>query len=92
MHGRWDKGYEACRLEDIPHKRLTRPAAVFEFCFQGLRKTRGRENILKLQVLQPGLLNAVAFWFDLHLDDQAVLTTGTCTAECLISSQHMCMS
>ena len=48
--GRWDKNYSACYLDDMPHKRLTRPERVFEFFFDGVRKGRGRENILRLEV------------------------------------------
>ena len=47
---RWDKQYVACYLDDMPHKRLTRPAKVFEYFFDGMRKGRGRENILRLEV------------------------------------------
>lgn len=73
---RWDKGYENCRLEDVPHRRLTNPAQVFKFRFDGVGKARGRNNLLGLEVVAPGKLNAVAFWFDLHLDEQCSLTTG----------------
>ena len=32
--------------------------------------------MLKLEVIEEGLLNAVVFWFDLHLDDCETLTNG----------------
>ena len=35
-----------------------------------------RESMLKLEVVEEGLLNAVVFWFDLHLDDYETLTNG----------------
>lgn len=35
-----------------------------------------RESMLKLEVVEEGVLNAVAFWFDLHLDDCETLTNG----------------
>lgn len=47
---RWDKQYSACYLDDLPHTRLTRPAKAFEYFFDGARKGRGRENILRLEV------------------------------------------
>ena len=47
---RWDKNYSACYLDDMPHKRLTRPVRVFEWFFDGMRKGHGRENILRLEV------------------------------------------
>ena len=73
---RWDKGYENCRLDDIPHKRLTAPSQVFDFRFDGMQKQQGRSNLLKLEVAQAGTLNAIAFWFDLHLDAECTITTG----------------
>ena len=76
MWRRWDKGYENCRMGTIPHKRLTEPCKVFDFCFDGVSKVRGRDNLLKLRVTADGTLNAVAFWFDLHLDSQASITSG----------------
>ncbi|KAL4424877.1 hypothetical protein ABPG77_002100 [Micractinium sp. CCAP 211/92] len=74
---RWDAGYEAVNLADIPHRRLTKPTKVLEQWFDGgERKGRGRESMLKLEVVAEGLLNAVAFWFDLHLDDCETLTNA----------------
>jgi hypothetical protein len=35
-----------------------------------------RESMLKLEVIAEGVLNAVVFWFDLHLDDCETLTNG----------------
>lgn len=35
-----------------------------------------RESLLRLEVVAEGRLNAVAFWFDLHLDEQETLTNG----------------
>lgn len=74
---RWDKGYENCRLSEVPHTRLTAPAKVFDFCLDGVSKPRGRDNLLKLRVERPGCLNAIAFWFDLELDDVCTITSGT---------------
>lgn len=47
---RWEKEYRGCYLDDLPHKRLTRPAKVFEYFFDSMRKGRGRENMLRLEV------------------------------------------
>ena len=73
---RWAKEYEAVDLADVPHRRLTAPARVFEYFFEGAPRGRGRENILKLPVTASGTLTAVAFWFDLHLDAEESITTG----------------
>jgi len=49
---------------------------VFEYFFEGERKGRGRDNIVKLDVIAEGMMNAVAFWFDLHLDEEKSLCSG----------------
>ena len=35
-----------------------------------------RDNIVKLDVIESGHMNAIVFWFDLELDDQCTLTSG----------------
>ncbi len=54
----------------------------------GRRPVGCRESLLKLEVVAEGTLNAIAFWFDLHLDDCETLTNGAlgllfCHAICL---------
>ncbi len=44
----------------------------------GSRRARGRENVLRLPIVAAGTVNAVAFWCDLHLDDEESITTGGC--------------
>jgi len=73
---RWDKGYETCQLDALSHTCLTKPCKVFEYFFEGERKGRGRDNIVKLDVIAEGAMNAVAFWFDLHLDEEESLCSG----------------
>ncbi|PSC69443.1 arginine methyltransferase [Micractinium conductrix] len=73
---RWDAGYQAISLGDLPHRRLTKPTRVMEIAFDGDNKSRGRESMLKLEVVEEGLLNAVVFWFDLHLDDCETLSNA----------------
>ncbi len=73
---RWDKGYETCQLDELSHTCLTKPCKVFEYFFEGERKGRGRDNIVKLDVIAEGMMNAVAFWFDLHLDEEESLCSG----------------
>lgn len=76
LRRRWDKGYENCSLSRIPHRRLSAPCKVFNFSFNGLSKIRGRDNLLKLKAEQEGTLNAIVFWFDLHMDSDTTITTG----------------
>lgn len=73
---RWDSASEAVRLCDMPHRRLTRPKKVFEFFFDGAMKSSAQEGILKLEPVADGIMNAVCFWFDLHLDEEATITTA----------------
>ena len=73
---RWDSDYQTTRLGAIEHRRLTKPTKVFELFFDGVRKSRGREAVLKLPVIEDGILNAIVFWFDLHLDDTETITSA----------------
>lgn len=73
---RWDSDYKEIRLSDIPHRRLTRPAQVSEYYFDGSTKSKGREGLIKLETIASGYLNAIIFWFDLHLDDTETITSG----------------
>lgn len=73
---RWDKDYESCQLDELSHACLTKPCKVFEYFFERERKGRGRDNIVKLDVIAEGMMNAVAFWFDLHLDEEESLCSG----------------
>lgn len=73
---RWDAQYETVRLSDIEHKCLTKPRKVFEYSFCEQSKARGKEAMLKLDVIEKGHLNAIVFWFVLHLDDEISISTG----------------
>lgn len=73
---RWDSSYDAVRLQDVPHRRLTKPKRVAEFFFDGSARSSGQEGALRLEVVEEGELNAVVFWFDLHLDEEATITTA----------------
>jgi protein arginine N-methyltransferase 7 len=63
-------------MDSIPHRRLTRPKRVFEFFFDGSVKSTAQEGLLKLEPVADGYLNAVCFWFDLHLDEEATISTA----------------
>lgn len=74
---RYDKSYAAVRLSDVPHRRLTKPKKVTEVFFDGSdADAPPLEAALKLEVTESGLLNAVVFWFDLHMDEQDTLTNA----------------
>ena len=74
---RWDKTYETTRMADAPHRALTRPKKCFEFFFDGSRgRAAGRESVLRLETIASGYMNAVVFWFDLHMDEHETITTA----------------
>ena len=74
---RWDKTYETMRMADTPHRALTRPKKCFEFFFDGSRgRAAGRESVLRLETIASGYMNAVVFWFDLHMDEHETITTA----------------
>jgi hypothetical protein len=63
-------------LKDMPHRRLTRPKKVFEFFFDGALKSTACEGVIKLEPIADGYMNAICFWFDLHLDEEATITSA----------------
>ncbi|KFM29158.1 Protein arginine N-methyltransferase 7 [Auxenochlorella protothecoides] len=73
---RWDDAPQNIRLSDFPHRVLTRPAKAAEFFFDGEKRGRVRDTMLKLEVVAPGNMNAIVYWFDLHLDDVETLSNA----------------
>jgi protein arginine N-methyltransferase 7 len=55
---------------------LTKPKKVFEFFFDDSQKSKGRETVLKMETIAHGYMNAVCFWFDLHMDEEETITTA----------------
>ena len=86
---RWDSTYRATKLADEPDVRvLTKPKRVFEFFLQQRERDANgeksshfaaaptRETVARLETVASGYLNAVAFWFDLHMDEKETITTA----------------
>jgi type III protein arginine methyltransferase len=73
---RWDGSYVAVKLKEMPHRVLTKPTKISETFFNGEKRPRPRDSLVKLDIIAPGMLNAVVFWFDLHLDDVESITSG----------------
>ena len=73
---RWNTTYEPVQMKDVKHRRLTKPKKVFEFFFDNSMKGKGKETVVKLETVTSGYLNAVLFWFDLHMDEHETITTA----------------
>ena len=73
---RWDSKYEPVEMKNVKHRRLTKPKKVFEFFFDNSMKQKGRETVIKLETVASGYLNAIVFWFDLHMDEEETITTA----------------
>jgi protein arginine N-methyltransferase 7 len=74
---RWDKTYETVRIGDVPHRALTKPKKAFEFFFDGSQtRGKGRESVLRMETIASGYMNAIVFWFDLHMDEHETITTA----------------
>lgn len=75
---RWRPDYEGlelarCREEWRP---LSDPIEVFTFDFYDVEASmRPEESILDFKITENGVVNAVAMWFDLHLDEETTLST-----------------
>lgn len=74
----WDKQYRAVHLDQIPHRPLTKPVKVFDFVFEGPPGSikYPSEATLSMEATEGGYLTAVAFWFELQLDDHCTLNSG----------------
>jgi type II protein arginine methyltransferase len=70
------------RLERFPHKFLTEAVEVCEFDFM-YGSLEPRKFKIPLTTVQSGLCHAVAYWFDLYLDDKVCYSTSP-----LNSSSH----
>ena len=66
---------------------MTKPKRVFEFFLQRRERDANgeksafaaaptRETVARLETVASGYLNAVAFWFDLHMDEKETITTA----------------
>lgn len=67
--------YRALSLNDLPHRRLADPvmAARFDLACPPLPGPVGH---FAFTVGVAGIVHAVAFWYDLHVDDEITVSTG----------------
>ena len=74
--------YSAARLHTIGHVRLSAPAEALHFDFYSPGPTDadgrpiGRRVRLQLPVQRRGRCNAIAWWFDLQLDEHTTLSAA----------------
>ena len=67
--------YTVLALNDVPHRPLGPPTDV---CWIDLRNppAHGPVGSARLPIAADGALHAIAFWFELHIDDRTVLSTA----------------
>lgn len=83
---RFQTDYYATDITRQPHKRLTEPFRVFDFDFtraavKDRPPTMGGEWFGDLNVIKSGYLNAIIFWHEIRLDDEATISTAPDDAE-----------
>ncbi|GAX85623.1 hypothetical protein CEUSTIGMA_g13038.t1 [Chlamydomonas eustigma] len=73
---RWTEGYTPVQLANLPHRALTAPQLVSHISFsdhshhQDTLSRLINSDTVTLTVIRQGVLNAVVFWFDLHMDPE----------------------
>lgn len=77
---RESRGYISSILNATPHQVLSETTFVQYFDFSNLPPFASAEKPnrtdLTMQVIQSGELQGIAFWFQLHLDDEITLSSG----------------
>lgn len=74
---RWSDEPSAVHLSHTPHARLTRPVKALEFDFSAPSGSAfATEAGLTLQAEAAGCLNAVVLFFDLHLAEDIMISSG----------------
>lgn len=67
--------YEGILLRDVEHKQITDVFKVYHFDFTK-KQISAEHKEFDVNVINEGLLNAVVYWFTLHLDDQISIAGG----------------
>jgi len=76
---RWRSDYEGIELARCKNewKPLGNPQKVFSFDFYDVEKSmKPEETVLNFEISENGVVNAIAMWFDLHLDEENSLSTS----------------
>ena len=69
-----DSNYTGYHLEKVAYRALSTPKKVFEFNFKNI--TSEGTLPLELEVTESGLCHAIAYWFELQLDEKTVISTA----------------
>ncbi|KAG7675099.1 hypothetical protein Ndes2526A_g07853 [Nannochloris sp. 'desiccata'] len=76
---RWRSDYEGIELARCKNewKPLGNAQKVFSFDFYDVEKSmKPEETCLNFEISENGVVNAIAMWFDLHLDEENSLSTS----------------
>ena len=68
------RNYTGYHIEKMTYRALSAPRAVFEFNFH---KIPGDESLaLEFDIVESGLCHAIAYWFELRLNEETTIFTG----------------
>lgn len=77
---RYRDDYEGVNLEKLPKtawRALAKPKPFFNFDFYAWEENmQPKEEPMSFEITEEGTFNAIAFWFDLELDEETTLTTN----------------
>jgi hypothetical protein len=67
-------GYRQISLENISHQALSKPIAVYRLDFHNEMPAPEHKDVI-IKIRQTGVCHAVAFWFELNLDEKIKIST-----------------
>jgi hypothetical protein len=67
-------GYRQINLKNISYQALSDPVTICRLDFQNEVTSPAHYNV-NIQIRQTGVCHAVAFWFELHLNDEIKIST-----------------
>jgi 16S rRNA G966 N2-methylase RsmD len=69
-----NKGYLGYHLDKMDYRALSAPQTIFEFDFHNIPGTEAVP--VEFKISQAGLCHAVAYWYELKLDDNTIVSTA----------------
>ena len=67
-------GYKQINLKKVVHQTLSEPTAIYHLDFRK-EVPKARKEKISLRVEKSGTCHALAFWYDLHLDEKNTIST-----------------